>query len=257
MNDELLQASIDACRPGEGDLTRPEFSELANRLERDAAALRCFKAVEEFDGVLRSALDDVPVPAGLADRLLVAMPAVNGETESASPPVSLPARRARSWADTYEWFAPLSVVVLFAAVIGIATYSPVPPDLSIDDLVARSDAWQEQLEQQHEQWNERLKDAPRNNFPLSSQVALAPWRWQQLPSEGAEVVAYYEGPPGAILFVTRLKSKVANLTNSPRLLRATGGWSVAAWSSGDLTYVLVVEGDKRRYESHLKTQVAA
>lgn len=261
MNESAFQEAIDACRPGSLDHTLPELAELSSRLASDPVAQRRYEAVQAFDRALGAAFEDVPIPAGLADRLLAAtMSAETGAAESADVPssgaaVSLPVRRARTWADSFEWTAPLALVLVMAAVMGVWNYASRPEVLTTEQLVERSFEWQEVLSQG--EWNERIRTAPRDEFPLGSKVSLAPWKWQQLKMSGTELVAYYEGPPGTILFVSRSKAKISGLTATPSLLEDTGGWSVGAWQSGDLTYVLLVEGDKRRYESYLKTPAAA
>lgn len=256
MNDLALQEAIDACRPGSLDHTLPELAGLADRLACDPAAQRRYEAVQAFDRALGAALEDVPVPAGLEERLLAAVTAnVPTEQDEAGEMVSLPPRRTRRWADAAEWVVPLALLVVFAGLIGGVYLASRPEVLSTEQLVERSFQWQDELAR-HE-WNERIRSAPREEFPLSSQVALAPWRWQQLSTSRGELVAYYEGPPGTLLFVSRSKTKISGLSSSPKLLQSTGGWSVGAWQSGDLTYVLLVEGNKQRYESYLKTPAAA
>ena len=155
------------------------------------------------------------------------------------------------WSQSYELIAATTAILLCAAaLLAVAFFATVPP-ITTDQLVDRSFEWKEQLN--HEAWNESLKVAPRDEFPLGNQAAIAPWRWQRISKPGSDSVVYYGGPPDVYLFVVRSKTSVVGLTNAPSLLSATGGWSVGAWQSGELTYVLVVEGDKRRYESHLKT----
>ena len=77
-------------------------------------------------------------------------------------------------------------------------------------------------------------------------------RWQKVDSFlGCRAVAFDMSTPGgtrATLYV--VKRSVSGLPTEPPLrptLR-TGGRSTAAWQSGPLLYVLVVEGEARGYK---------
>ena len=253
MSDLSLREAIDACRAGSSDLTEPEFAELAQHVASDDQVRHAYGASQVFDAALRESLESVAAPAGLADRLLLATRSLDkAETDDAVGTVMLPApRRSSSWSQAFELVAPTVVILAVAAAMFAVVFHSLNPPMSSQQLVDRSFEWKEQLD--HEKWNEGLKGAPREEFPLGSRAVIAPWRWQRVSTGGAEMVVYSGGPPQVLLFVVRSQTKVTGLSNSPMLLSSTGGWSVGAWQSGDLTYVLVVEGDRRKFESHLKS----
>jgi hypothetical protein len=93
--------------------------------------------------------------------------------------------------------------------------------------------------------------APPADYPMSRDLRQsATTRWRRVAKFlGGEAVAYDLPEIGgkATLYVVR--RTVADLPTSPpdRPDLSTAGNSVAAWGSGGLVYVLVVQGDERSY----------
>lgn len=84
--DERLLRQMDACRPGSDDHLLPEMADLNNELTQSPEIQRQFHRLQRLDERLLEALDDVPVPSNLADRLLsaLAQPVQSVETTSAA-----------------------------------------------------------------------------------------------------------------------------------------------------------------------------
>jgi hypothetical protein len=66
---------------------------------------------------------------------------------------------------------------------------------------------------------------------------------------GVAYVLSADTEPPAILFV--VKARVADLPFAPpsKPQSTTGGQAIAAWQSGPLVYVLVIQGDQQRYRA--------
>ena len=60
---------MESCRSGSDDLSDPQFADLADRLAEDPELRVQFQRLQEADGAIKAAFVDVPVPAGLADRV--------------------------------------------------------------------------------------------------------------------------------------------------------------------------------------------
>lgn len=73
MTDQSIQQAIDACRPGGDDLLLPEVDFLAEAVRTDPEVRRTYERSQQFDAAVGLAFRDVPVPSGLAERLLSAV----------------------------------------------------------------------------------------------------------------------------------------------------------------------------------------
>lgn len=77
--DRRLREQMDACRPQGDDLRAPEMADLADQIARDAGVAEIYHRSRRWDAQVASAMSDVAVPAGLADRLLTRMSASSGD----------------------------------------------------------------------------------------------------------------------------------------------------------------------------------
>ncbi len=66
---QRLWEAMESCRSGSDDLSDPQFADLAARLAEDAELRGQFQRLQEADGAIKAAFAQVPVPAGLADRV--------------------------------------------------------------------------------------------------------------------------------------------------------------------------------------------
>ena len=70
IRDAEIRDAIESCRPGSDDLGLPEMAPLAQALSADAALRASFNRIQRLDRRIVAATRDVPVPAGLAERVL-------------------------------------------------------------------------------------------------------------------------------------------------------------------------------------------
>jgi hypothetical protein len=254
-----LREAIDACRPGSADLSLPEFARLAEAIERDPAVAAELARGQRFDGLVAEALDDVPVPAGLAERLLAKAAssrlstAVHSATESAATeaaagelatPADRSSRRRWLWRVAGAGLATAAVAVL-AVFAGPLAWGPATPrKVSTQDLLAEVDTWMNSSSQDNAGWQKMTTRAPAG-FSRPSAVIRPPRQWLSFKTGGGDAaVAYDLSAAGsrATLFVVETKARypVGPLPYST-VPGATGGRQIAGWQSPTHLYVLVVD----------------
>ena len=247
---------LEACRPNSDDLRSPELSDVARCVQQDPETRIAYERVQAWDASISNALEQVPVPAGLAERIL-------GRLE----PVSLPAqpdavilaistaeqmvteRKTSGWSrpirfgSRRQWLAAGSLTaaaLLVTAFLSTWLRTDVPRPLE-----GLADGWLQRLA---DSW-QPAEQAPRG-FALPSGVTATPMGWQQLGNPRGVAYKLSDGKAGtATLFVVRLS--VTGLPIAPPTVpqSTTGGKAVAYWQSGSLVYVLVIEGNERSYRN--------
>jgi len=127
--DPRLLEAIEACRPGSDETSDPEMVLLAAELARHPELDRLYRRVQKIDRAIGDAFRDVPVPSGLADRLLARLgvsassgqePAVEGQPAAQEPPVRLGRRVRRRWVIA----GVASALLASAAVLTLAVFLP-------------------------------------------------------------------------------------------------------------------------------------
>lgn len=244
---------------------------------------------DRFDASLAAAFQDVPVPAGLEDRLLAQLASetagegpgameegralteptdrvqeVSGPDAAAlCDPTVAPAIESRRRCDggtSGRWLrrtaamAGLAVVVLACVVLFLLSRSGTGPGTinladAVDQFTRDEDA---------KVWGtgQALDRAP-NNIPVSPLIVYSQsgstWRFARF--QGFDGVAYdLRGWQGtrATLYVVQGQAK--NVPSFPPAVPglATANCAVAAWQEGDLLYVLVVRGSSQEYQQFLQ-----
>lgn len=267
MVDKRIVEALDVCRPASDDWQFPELADVAKQVADDPELAQLQRRLEEADLIIAEAIDDVPVPSGLAQRLLERLAAEsNGESVAATlgSKIEQPATDAAPIDD----FAPASdssshhpveptrpvsrrrfvtAAVALAASIAVATTAVIwqrsAPELTPETV-------QEFAQQQYEgllgesDW-QPMTAAPHHIYPKSTRVASKAWGWQPLDtSVDRNAIAYDLTPRGsdykATLMVVR--TTVPGLTNIPQKEPVwTQDRLISAWQQGDLLYVLVLE----------------
>lgn len=257
--------AIDACRPGSEDLERQFSADVSAAIRRDDRLAARYRSVQQFDHSVAGAFSAVPVPAGLADRLLAAIAEQQAQAQQAelefSPattPVERPTRR--------RWLQITGGALASLAAGGGFLWwrqSSAQPDLSLEDVLERTLAF-------HQSADAYVGDA----VPVSRSVAPAEYpmsrllvglrnavRWRPLDGRflGRAGVAYElaaPGEPSATLYVLASDGRlgapgIPALPDQPLNPNTTGGFTLAGWREADRIQLLVVEGDAARYRSFL------
>jgi hypothetical protein len=255
--DRRTLEQIETCRPGSDDLQLPEVSEARARIDADSAVHALYAKSQRFDSTISRAMHDVAVPDGLADRLLarLAMGRAAALAASEGPstvenavvtPLSCDVSPAVGGWSRRGLLAIVSTVAATVVVgVYVARYLQSDADASVESL---ADTWLAELDAN---WV-GMDQAPRN-YVVPAAITAEATGWQRIHSLGRFLgVAYRLESPragAARLFVVRLAK--SGLPSSPPVKPqwTTGGRSIGYWQSGELTFVLVVEGNEDNYRS--------
>lgn len=241
MDSREIRELLSACRPDRSDLTAEQLRAVDAALNQDDELREQWAASQEWDAQLQAAFVDVPVPAGLADRLLAATSAQDPEQTVVPPPTRQWSRRAI-----------LSIGVGAAALILVAVslafwrwHDPLTTEVVVDEFRA----WVEKIDQAG--W--RSDDMPTVDYPLDPGLALYNVTWQRLdlPYDSEAVVYRGELAPDhstATLYVVKTRHGKALRDIPPtKPDSSTGGQCIGVWKSQGNLYVLVVPGSPSDY----------
>jgi hypothetical protein len=253
MNRHELHELISSCRPDLSDLTEEQVRALTKALEQDADLRAEREAVQAWDVAIARGMHDVPIPDGLAERLIASV------TADALPTPARPVR-SRSWFSLRLAAAVLGVAALGLLAIGLFLRDGVQTAQVVE--LCRSE-WIAQLDQ--EAW--QSGEAPLAGFPLDPGVRLTETnvQWQDCSAIIPWPAVAYRSqlPPDhsyAFLFVVRIQPwDGRQLPPMPPTVpdSTTGGVCIGVWKSGGYLYVLVVPGTQRKYRDALRTDSVA
>jgi hypothetical protein len=269
--DRRIVERIEACRPRSEDLREPDAADAASLVEHDDEARQTYQRVQQWDAAIGDAMERVPVPEGLAERILrrlqsagatvplVAPSAITeaitldrGCTDATVEPTSVgtvsEARHSRrSW---LGMAAGIAAAVVLAAFVADWLRPPAP-----DALETVAAEWFDQVEAGGIEW-QQVTSAPEK-FPLPDSITATVAGWQRVDKlVRRECVAYKLAHPNAgdaILFVARLSSGRLPTGPPPRPQWSSQGRSVGYWKSGALVYMLVVKGDEASYRAFVSS----
>ncbi len=262
---ELIEA-MESCRAFSDDLNDAQFAELAAALGVDDVLRARFERLQRADAAIKAAFADVPVPADLAERVLRRLSETTIQPvdlitttleHAQEPPALLPlaAVAARQkFVSRRRVLAGFAVIAASAAVASaIWLHSHHAPSLTPGQVIETA---MDFFARDKASPGERVGSvAPPGDFPISADIArFTDVRWRRVErfAEGDAVAYDLPSRSGkATLYVS--KCTVAGLPPYPPAQPAlsTGGNSAAAWQSGGLLYVLVVQGDAQNYADYL------
>ncbi len=220
---------------------------------------------------LRAALHEVPVPAGLAERLLAHL-AIAEEQQSSEPSLELlPGKQKSSPPEpmlptigpaSRRWTrrALLSMGGLATAAgiaLAISHFNREPVEVTTEELLQAS---REVFEADAAPSGKGLDEvAAPDAYPVGRFVVAGKGtRWHRIASLlGRNGVAYEltaaDGSRAA-LYVVRLAGspQVQVRSNRPPPPQTTGGCSCGAWATENLLYVLVAAGNEAKYQGFLR-----
>lgn len=250
-----LREQIDACRPGSDDLTLPELADLVQSAQQDRAVAGELDRSQRFDKAVISALHDVPVPSDLCERLLAQ--AARGVVEQAIASPSPEDAQATSEAAPPRKISRRMVIALASlaatllAAVGIwQAIERQPRDVSQSDLSEAVVRW-------HADDSLSAGWSPYGKTSAPHQALRAvPIRFRSYKTEYGAAVVYDLAPPTQpraylVAIETKDRFDVQELPFST-LSGTSRGLSVAAWQTGGVLYVLVVDGNAQRINEFLQ-----
>lgn len=250
-----LLAAMEACRPSHDDAADPLLAPLAAAMAGDPQLDDRYQRQQRLDVALGGALQDVPLPDGLAGRLLQALatarePKLAAVTAPAPPAARLSGgfrrrRAVRGWGFAAAGVA--AAALIFALmVLEVGRHDSCTPQFVLEQAVnlfaaaAPGPAWPV------------AQKSPPATFPLSSVLReSSDVRWRPLHGflDRAGVAYELTAPGGGRATLYVVHRSVLGAPNQPPAMPAhqTGSWSAAIWQQDGLLYVLVVQGDSRAY----------
>src|SRR5581483_8659248 len=80
-----IREGLEACRPGSDDLRSPELADVAAAVDGNGEVRSLHQRLQNWDVAISNAMEDVPLPEGLAARLLARLSAEAPVEDSQSP----------------------------------------------------------------------------------------------------------------------------------------------------------------------------
>jgi hypothetical protein len=263
VGDPRLIEAIEACRPQSDDLSQPDLAFLAAELAGDAQLQETFERIQKTDVAIGRVLRDVPVPEGLADRLLVRLAEarqVEATKVLADTVLAETAdRRLRRRSAMLGMAALAAAAAIFLAFLpNLRTRAFSLAEIQ-REVMAR---FQADLEQKP-LGQPVSPSASLKAFPVSQDlIANLGVRWRAVSGLlGGKAIAYdLTLPDGtrATLYVVHPQSGLPPLPNSPPPTPTpmTQRRSIAVWQkatpNGNVLYVLAVDGEKSSYRRFLR-----
>ena len=250
MDSREIRELLSACRPDRSDLTAEQLRAVDEHLGQDAELREQWAASQAWDAQVRAAFADVPIPTGLADRLLAAVSEPAAESVVTVPRTTLWSRRTI-----------LSVGAAAAAVALVAVslaYWHRSDRLTTDLVVQKSQLWAEQIDPAG--WRD---DAiPTADYPLDTMLAIYNVAWQRLSLTYDSEAVVYQGelaPDRSTASLFAVRTHLGQELRSdppPRPDSSTGGRCIGVWKSKGILYVLIVNGSPSQYRRAIRQAYA-
>ncbi len=266
MNHEELRQLMEGYRAGDSSADDAELAALEQAARQDPALRAQWEAIQSWDGAIGQAMHDVPVPAGLAERILQSLQQadeVNGPDEVAAPAedevlVTLPIDRP--WWN--RWSVRLAVASAAAALILVVGLARFGDSLTAQDVAAQVPAWLKEVEQTA--WQQTPAPQEAQDCIKSGALRNIPGtNWQRLDTDydRQAVIIQTTLPQGqtrAWLIVIKTW-RGRQLDTRPPLVpqSTTGARRVGVWKHEGQLCVLVVQGSQQNYRSIVPSSAIA
>jgi hypothetical protein len=253
-----IEAADLALSDGLHDVSVP--ADLAERIKRSLAApsesdlASATALAAEIDGQREHFFGESPssIDAALQEPTISAQ----GEVATKSQVNSLESspRPQRRWLLSLSVASAVAAALLLSVAVGQYFFFGIEPvQVSVEELGREALGW-DANSQGH--WNSELALAP-GNYPASDKLNVRPIQWKRFATRyDARAVIYDMTPAGdrqVFLFAFRSSNLFplgSEFSDSP--IYSASGFSVGAYQANGLTYVLLVEGDQRRYQRIIK-----
>ena len=266
-----IREQMDACRPDSDDLYLPEhaadLAELQAGLCESAEVRTQWERSQQNGRIIRGAMQDVSLPAGLEGRLFAAVlaaqsaPLAGVEQALREEPPSKNFHASPSLANR-RWFMTTAVASLagMAALVLVGIFGSrfyFHQDEKIDKnlLTTRVEDWLRVADPKGIEWA-TITDAA--SFPNGSVLGRVARSGLVLSSQG-KIVVYDVSLAGsssrATLLVIPTASQYPVNAFPASKVQVSGGWSVGAWQKNGVLYVLAVRtGSDTRLEQFIPPQ---
>jgi hypothetical protein len=269
MNDEHefsseAMAAIESCRPDSDDASLPEVASVLAGESADRVNVRR-RSIETIDRAMKSAVQQVAIPPGLAERILAGIAADSASQEllagpaDSEPTASLTQRVTDEAISRAAWrpsrrlvLASLVMAASFLVVVGIraARQTLDPSDiqgLARDFYVSDDHAT-------------GLSSVPaETTLPVSISMVDGVRHVTLLERSGEAYELSGRGRVKGTLYAIPLGSlwgpKLLDLPFTP-VPQSTLGLTVAAWQSETTAYVMIVKGDRAAFLSFFSQELA-
>lgn len=247
---QLLEASRDDM--ANHGLDEAEALELHELLGDDPLLQAEMARLGDWDKAIANSVDDIVVPAGLADRLratVAAELASQPSTESApAGAASSPSRR--------RWIsAVLATAAVLAVALGLGTYLSQPAVVDVAALQQESLDLTRDL--QAVAWQPAAAAYPAAVFPR--EIRIKPRRWGKVATSlDRQAIVFDLAPPGSkataavIAMQSTAASKQLGSTPNAHPKPTTGNVCISSWRHDRFIYTLVVSGGSARYQLFLR-----
>jgi hypothetical protein len=257
--DPRILEALDAYRPDSDEPPDGEMAFLKKQLETDGRLRAALARVQHLDARVAAAFHDVPIPQGMAERILANVAveaAMTGPSLDEMPPAAPGGSRAstvatprrRRWVVATAVSAALAASLLFLAFV----WHGPSDELTVSETLQHA----RDHFTSHSSQGWRLvaaEPAPRQLRPSRFVIAGPSLRWRSVEFVGREGAAYQITIPGrapAMLYV--VPGSIARAAPTPPMDPVTTqGLSTGVWSERGLVYVLVVAGDRRDYRGYI------
>jgi hypothetical protein len=253
MDDRELITGLDACRSAD-DLRQPELRAVAGQVDQDPRAREMQIRLLRIGDALRQSMDDVPLPAGLEERLVArlyeaAHDAAIGDPTAADMPSShgvSVAGHSQPLLSRRKWLQWGGAAAAAAAAVSIAVVLFNREKTLLPNQLEGAPQWHEALASAGDWQPFNAADA---DYAPPSELLRSPTRVRDVSSVvGRDAYAYdltLPGGPRATLFVIEQAEDAGVPSAAPfRPQSSTMGHSVAYWQRAGMIYVVVVESDR-------------
>jgi hypothetical protein len=267
--DEQTWEALESCPLGDCDMADPAMAHLTAKMAANPELEKVLDRIEQLDGKIAAAFQDVSVPPGLIQRVLdrlshawIGIPASNQSNVKADRPTNLddPYKAASSPPQGRQKVSRRrllvaggllsAAVVLFLALwLNWHNAEGYTEQTVIDEAIRFFEA-----DTAHGRTSLAEKSPPKA-YPFSRAVIFSQGIcWREIRDFLGRAGIAYDLPslkgPRATLYV--IKQSVEGLGNEPQYRPfTTGGFSTSAWQEGGLLYVLVVQGEPNTYQNYL------
>lgn len=250
-----VMAALDACRPNQPDEHLPEVAEcLAHASPAQVAAVR--RSLERVDRAIMSAVQQAPVPAGLAERLLERLAtaerdavALAAEREAGSVSQQIePARKTERLApSSKKWLAALGGALALAASVLMALAIWPRESLPLAEMQTQVRALYEADDHGPASASTSSPFDANHLGGVSAEWVIGCHAIELLDRNGYAYELANRRARGT-LYVVPLKGwrgpALGGLGTTP-VAQSTSGTTVAAWMDNTNAYFLVAKGDSR------------